>query len=82
MPIYSGRMPTILPERVPLCGHEPHRARQWAESPFGDRPRFPPAKLEEVRAGIGAAIDTTGGSFTMNYTAVAITAELRREEQP
>jgi hypothetical protein len=49
---------------------------------FGDHGQFRPAKLEEVLAGIGAAIDATGGSFTMSYTAVAITAELRREEQP
>jgi hypothetical protein len=27
-----------------------------------------PAKLEELLAGIGAAIDAVGGSFTMRYT--------------
>jgi SAM-dependent methyltransferase len=41
---------------------------------FGDASRFPPAKLEELLAGIGAAIDATGGNFTMRYAAVAVTA--------
>ncbi len=41
---------------------------------FGDHSQFPPARLAEVLAGIGAAIDAAGGSFTMRYTAVAVTA--------
>lgn len=40
----------------------------------GGHTQFPPAKLEEVLAGIGAAIDTMGGSFTMRYTAAVVTA--------
>jgi SAM-dependent methyltransferase len=36
--------------------------------------QLPPAKLAEVLAGIGAAIDMTGGSFTMRYTTVAVAA--------
>jgi SAM-dependent methyltransferase len=36
--------------------------------------QLPPAKLEEALAGIGAAIDAFGGSFTMRYTAVVVTA--------
>lgn len=41
--------------------------------------RLPPAVLEEVLAGIGAAVDAAGGAFTMRYTTVAATAvrELR-----
>ena len=35
---------------------------------------FPPAKLAELLAGIGAAIDAVGGSFAMGYTAVVVTA--------
>jgi SAM-dependent methyltransferase len=38
---------------------------------------LPPDKLAEVLAGVGAAIDTLGGSFTMPYVTVAVTA-LRR----
>ena len=31
-------------------------------------------KLAEVLEGVGAAIDAMGGSFTMAYTTVAVTA--------
>jgi hypothetical protein len=47
---------------------------------FGGHSQFPPAKLHELLAGIGAAIDTVGGSFTMQYTAVVVTAA--RTEAP
>jgi hypothetical protein len=40
----------------------------------GEHSRFPAAKLEELLAGIGAAIDAVGGSFTMRYTAAVVTA--------
>ncbi len=36
---------------------------------------FPQTNLEELIAGIGAAIDAVGGSFTMRYIAVVVTAE-------
>jgi SAM-dependent methyltransferase len=32
------------------------------------------ARLEELLAGIGAAVDAVGGSFTMRYATVAVTA--------
>jgi SAM-dependent methyltransferase len=41
---------------------------------FGGHSHFPPAKLEGVLAGIGAAIDVSGGNFTMRYTALVVTA--------
>ncbi|WP_030797374.1 class I SAM-dependent methyltransferase [Streptomyces sp. NRRL S-337] len=37
--------------------------------------RLPRAELEEVLAGIGAAIDAAGGGFTMHYATVAVTAK-------
>jgi SAM-dependent methyltransferase len=40
----------------------------------GGHSQIPPAKLEELLAGIGAAIDAVGGSFTVRYTAVVVTA--------
>ncbi|MGE7433887.1 MULTISPECIES: class I SAM-dependent methyltransferase [Kitasatospora] len=40
----------------------------------GGHTLLPPAKSEEVLAGIGAAIDSVGGSFAMRYTAVVVTA--------
>ena len=48
----------------------------WLEQvpTFGGASQLPPAKLEEILAGIGGAIDALGGSFTMHYTTVAVTA--------
>ncbi len=40
----------------------------------GDASQFPPAKLEALLAGIGAAIDASGESFTMRYAAVVLNA--------
>jgi hypothetical protein len=40
----------------------------------GGHTQLPPAQLEELLAGVGAAIDATGGDFTMRYTAVVVTA--------
>jgi hypothetical protein len=36
---------------------------------------FPPAKLDELLAGIGAAIDAAGGSFTLPYATVVVIAQ-------
>ena len=36
--------------------------------------RLPPDKLAEVLEGTGTAIDEMGGSFTMHYATVAVTA--------
>lgn len=40
----------------------------------GGHNQFPRTQLEELLAGIGAAIDAVGGSFTMRYSAVVVTA--------
>ena len=40
----------------------------------GGHNQFPPGKLDELLAGIGAAIDAMGGSFTMGYAAVVVSA--------
>jgi SAM-dependent methyltransferase len=49
---------------------------QWLEQvpTFGGHNQIPPAKLRELLAGIGAAIDARGGSFTAHYTTVVATA--------
>lgn len=39
--------------------------------------RLPPDKLTEVLDHVGAAIDELGGTFTMPYTTVAVTARRR-----
>jgi SAM-dependent methyltransferase len=57
MPIYSGRVTTIPPERTRPSGAEPHQYRQIAES-FGTdaerydrtRPRYPDAMVERIVA--------------------------------
>ncbi len=41
---------------------------------FGGYSQLPGGKLEELLAGIGAAIDASGGSFTMSYATVVVTA--------
>jgi SAM-dependent methyltransferase len=43
----------------------------------GGANRLPPGKLDELIAGIGAAIDAVGGSFAMHYTTVVVTAVRR-----
>lgn len=49
---------------------------EWLDAvpTFGGASQFPRDKLEELKAGIGAAIDSAGGSFTMGYATVAIAA--------
>ena len=49
---------------------------QWLDQlpTHGDNSQLSPAKLEELLTGIGAAIDAVGGSFTMGYATVAVTA--------
>jgi SAM-dependent methyltransferase len=41
---------------------------------FGTLTQLPPDKLAEVLAGAGAAIDAMGGTVTVQYTTVAVTA--------
>ena len=41
---------------------------------IGGHSQIPPTALRELLAGIGAAIDAAGGSFTIHYATVAVTA--------
>jgi SAM-dependent methyltransferase len=41
---------------------------------LGSLTQLPPGQLAAVLEGVGAAIDAIGGSFTMHYTTVAVTA--------
>ena len=54
----------------------PYTRDEWLDviPTFGGYHQFRPAQQEELQAGIGAAIDAVGGSFTMGYTAVVATA--------
>jgi SAM-dependent methyltransferase len=51
---------------------------EWVEQvpTFGGHSQFPSEKLNELLAGIGTAIDAVGGSFSMGYAAVVVTAAL------
>ncbi len=55
---------------------QPYTRDEWLDvvPTFGGFSQFAPAKQEELLAGLGAAIDALGGSFTMGYTAVVATA--------
>jgi len=45
---------------------------------FGGHSKFPPGKLDELLTGLGAAIDATGDSFPVHFTAITVTAWVRR----
>jgi len=49
---------------------------EWLDTvpTFGGHSQIPPEKLSALLAGIGEVIDAAGGSFTMGYTAVVVTA--------
>jgi SAM-dependent methyltransferase len=67
------------PERLRFDWEQRYTTAQWLEQvpTFGGHSQFPPEQLDELLAGIGAAIDAAGSSFTMQYAAVAITATRR-----
>ncbi|MCX5208058.1 hypothetical protein OG689_01790 [Kitasatospora sp. NBC_00240] len=56
----------------------PYSRDEWLDQlpTQGDHSRLPPARLAELLAGVGAAVDALGGAFTMEYTAVVVTAAL------
>jgi SAM-dependent methyltransferase len=66
-------------------GWDRHYTRgEWLDQvpTFGGHTQLPPARLEELLAGIGTAIDAAGGSFTMRYITVAATAARRPAPDP
>jgi SAM-dependent methyltransferase len=64
------------PEQWRFDWDRPYARDEWLDvvPTFGGHSTFPPATLQELLAGIGAAIDAAGGTFTMHYTAVVVTA--------
>jgi SAM-dependent methyltransferase len=54
----------------------PYTRDEWLDQvpTLGGLSQLPPAKLEELLTATGAAVDAAGGSFTMHYDAVAVTA--------
>jgi SAM-dependent methyltransferase len=49
---------------------------EWLEQlpTTGIAARLEPGTMQQILAGVGAAVDAAGGSFTMHYTTVAVTA--------
>ncbi|MGW2634069.1 class I SAM-dependent methyltransferase [Streptomyces chattanoogensis] len=63
------------PEQWRFDWERPYTRDEWLDQlpTQGAFTRLPQAKLEDVLAGVGAAIDAAGGSFTMHYATVAVT---------
>ncbi|WP_406275468.1 class I SAM-dependent methyltransferase [Nocardia sp. NBC_00881] len=64
------------PEQWQLEWDRPYTRDEWLDQlpTHGFHTQLPPAEPREILAGIGAAIDAVGGTFTMRYTAVVVTA--------
>lgn len=64
------------PELWQFDWERPYTRDEWLEQvpTFGGHSGIPAEKLAELLAGIGAVIDAAGGSFTMGYAAVVVTA--------
>lgn len=63
-------------ERWPFEWEHSYSRDEWLDQMLtqGALTQAPPDKAEEVMAEVGAAIDALGGSFTMPYTTMAVTA--------
>jgi SAM-dependent methyltransferase len=68
------------PEQWYFDWDQSHGREEWLEMvpTFGGHSLIPAARREELLAGIGAAVDAAGGSFSCHYTAAVVTA-LRRD---
>jgi SAM-dependent methyltransferase len=66
------------PERWQVDWTRAYTREEWLEQvpTFGGHSRLPPSTLAELLRGIGTAIDGAGGRFTMDYSAVALTASM------
>jgi len=64
------------PEQWQFDWERSYTRDEWLDQvpTFGGHNQLVPGKLEELLAGIGAAIVAVGGSFTMGYAAVVVTA--------
>nr|WP_225802738.1 class I SAM-dependent methyltransferase [Streptomyces sp. NK15101] len=65
----------VAPEQWRFDWERAYTRDEWLDQlpTQGAFTRLPPAKLEKVLAGVGAAIDAAGGSFRMRYATVAVT---------
>jgi SAM-dependent methyltransferase len=65
-----------LPEQWSFDWQQSYTRDEWLDfvPTSGGHSLFPPAKLDELLAGLGEAIDAVGGRFNAEYTAVVVTA--------
>jgi SAM-dependent methyltransferase len=73
------------PEQWRFEWERPYTRDEWLDvvPTLGGQSQLPASVLGEVLTGTGAAIDAAGGSFTMSYTTVAVTASrLARRVSP
>ena len=70
------RAGSASPEQWRFDWERPYTRDEWLDQvpTFGGLSQFPPATRQELLAGIGAAVDALGGSFTMGYATVAASA--------
>jgi SAM-dependent methyltransferase len=68
------------PEQWEFEWDRPYARDEWLEQvpTSGFAARLQPDTMQQILAGIGAAIDAAGGGFTAHYTTVAVTAARRR----
>jgi len=66
------------PEQWRFDWERPYTRDEWLEvvPTFGGHHKLPPDTLQQLLAGIGAAIDAAGGGFTMCYATMVATAAL------
>jgi len=64
------------PEQWRIDWERSYTRDEWLDQvpTHGGHSQLPLAQLEELMAGIGATIDAVGGSFTMGYAAMVVTA--------
>ncbi|HEX4721991.1 MAG TPA: class I SAM-dependent methyltransferase [Pseudonocardiaceae bacterium] len=57
----------------------PYTKDEWLDMvpTAGGHSQLPDGQLDELLAGIGAAVDKAGGGFTMHYTAIVVAARAR-----
>jgi SAM-dependent methyltransferase len=66
------------PEQWRFDWDRPYTRDEWLDGVPTSAIQLPPAALQEALAGFGAAIDAVGGSFTMHFATVALTAARSR----
>jgi SAM-dependent methyltransferase len=64
------------PEQWQFVWARPYTRAEWLDlvPTIGGHSQIRADKREELLAGLGATVDTAGGSFTMQYTTVAVSA--------